>query len=75
MCWKHHISAWSVTLLLMLCSFSSAHLLKILKTSWDIPGGPLVKNLPCSAGDVGLILGLEIKITHAIGQLRPPNKY
>ena len=24
--------------------------------SWDFPGGPEVKNLPCSAGDVGWFL-------------------
>ena len=26
----------------------------------DIPGGPMVKNLPCNAGDVGLILVREL---------------
>ena len=25
---------------------------------WDIPGGPVVKNLPANAGDTDLILGL-----------------
>ena len=30
-----------------------------------MPGGP-VKNLPCNAGDVGLILGLWTKIPHAL---------
>ena len=24
---------------------------------WDLPGGLVVKNLPCSAGDTGLIPG------------------
>ena len=32
-------------------------------------GGPVVKNLPCNAGDVGLIPGLGTKIQHAAGQL------
>ena len=29
------------------------------------PDGPVVKNLPCNAGDLGLILGWGNKITHA----------
>ena len=36
---------------------------------WDFPGGPVVKNLPSNAGDVGLIPGQETKISHASGQL------
>ena len=38
---------------------------------WDIPGGPVVKNLLSSAGDMVLIPGQETKIPHAIGQLSP----
>ena len=38
---------------------------------WDFPGGPVVKNLPSNAGDVGLIPGRGIKIPHATGQLSP----
>ena len=33
------------------------------------PGGPVIKNLPCNAGDMGSVPGLEIKIAHAAGQL------
>ena len=33
------------------------------------PGGPVVKNLPSSAGDVGSIPGRGTKIPHAAGQL------
>ena len=29
--------------------------------SGDIPGSPVVKNLPCNAGDMGLIPGLELR--------------
>ena len=29
---------------------------------WDFPGGPVVKNPPCSAGEVGLIPGQGTKI-------------
>ena len=33
--------------------------------------GPVIKNLPCNAGDVGLISGQGTKIPHAMGQLSP----
>ena len=36
----------------------------------DFPG-PVVKNLPSNAGDMGLILGWGTKIPHAVGQLSP----
>ena len=32
---------------------------------WDFPGGPVVKNSPWNARDVGLILGLKTNITPA----------
>ena len=32
----------------------------------DFPGAPVVKNLPCHAGDVGLILGQKTKLPHAL---------
>jgi len=32
-------------------------------------GGPVVKNLPWKAGDLGLIPGWGTKIPHAMGQL------
>ena len=38
---------------------------------WDFPGGPVVKNPPSNAGDVGLIPGQGTKIPHATGQLSP----
>ena len=37
--------------------------------SWDFPGGPVVKNPPCNAGDMGSIPGQGTKIPHAAGQL------
>ena len=37
----------------------------------DFPDGPVVKNLPCNAGDVGLIPGQGTKIPHAWNQLSP----
>ena len=36
----------------------------------DFPGGPVVKNPPCNAGDVGSILGQGNKISNASEQLR-----
>ena len=36
-----------------------------------IPGGPVVKNPPCNAGDVGLIPGQGTRNPHAVGQLTP----
>ena len=33
----------------------------------DFPDGPVVKNLPCNAGDAGLIPGWGTKIPHATG--------
>ena len=37
----------------------------------DFPGGPVVKNLPYNAGDVGLIPGQVTKIPNAAGQQSP----
>ena len=34
----------------------------LLKNDRDFPGGPVVKNLPCSAGDVGSFPGLGTRI-------------
>ena len=39
--------------------------------SRDFPGGPVVKNLPSNAGDVGSIPSRGTKIPHAVGQLSP----
>ena len=38
----------------------------------DFPGGPVVKNPPCNAGDTGSIPGQGTKIPHAAGHLSPP---
>ena len=35
------------------------------------PGGPVAKNLPANAGDMGSIPGLGTKIPHVAGQLNP----
>ena len=41
------------------------------KGSQDLPSGPVVKNLPCNAGDAGSIPGQGTKIPHAVEQLSP----
>ena len=37
----------------------------------DFPGGPVVKSLPVSAGDVGSTPDQGTKIPHAVAQLSP----
>ena len=37
----------------------------------DFPGGPVVKNLPCNAGNVGSIPGRGTKTSQAAEQLSP----
>ena len=36
-----------------------------------LPGGPVVKNSPANAGDVGLIPGHGTNISHAVGATEP----
>ena len=43
--------------------------MKLKTTKWDFPGGPLVKNLPSNAENVGSIPGQGTKIPHATAQL------
>ena len=38
---------------------------------WDFPGGLIVKNLPCNAGDTGLINGWGSKIPYTTEQPSP----
>ena len=40
-------------------------------SSWDFPGGPVVKNPPSNAGDLGSNSGQRTKIPHAEGQPSP----
>ena len=37
--------------------------------SRDFPGGPVVKNSPCNAGDMGLVPGWGTNIPHAMEHL------
>ena len=37
----------------------------------DFPDGPVVKNLPCNTGDMGLILCQGTKIPYILGLLNP----
>ena len=57
-------------LFLILFFFLDAHKIVHLKNWWwDFPGGPLVKNLPSNAGEVGSIPGWGTKIPYAAGEL------
>ena len=42
-----------------------------LQESWDLPGHPVVRNLPSSAGDLGSIPGRGTKSLCALGRLNP----
>ena len=42
---------------------------------WDFPAGPLVKNLLCNAGVLGLTPGWGTKIPHAAEQLSLSHGY
>ena len=41
------------------------------KLKWDFPGGPVVKNLPGNAGDVGSIPRRGTRIPRTQGELSP----
>ena len=43
----------------------------VFKKITDVPGGPVVKNLPSDARDMGSIPWLGNKIPHTVGQLSP----
>ena len=45
--------------------------MNLIVHAWDFPGGPVVKNLPSNAGDVGSIPGQVTKIPHAMGPPSP----
>ena len=47
------------------------HTFTIKRSLRDFPGGPVVKNPPSNAGDMGSIPGQGTKIPHAMGQLSP----
>ena len=38
-----------------------------IRDFWGLPGGPVVKNLPCSGGYAGSVPGWGTKIPHATG--------
>ena len=37
----------------------------------EFPAGPVIKNPPSSAGDMGLIAGQRTKTAHSVGQRSP----
>ena len=57
---------------IVLCLKKDVHtLIKSYFIAGDFPGGPVVKNRPCSPGDAGLIPGQEMKIPYALEHLNP----
>ena len=42
-----------------------------IRDFWGLPGGPVVKNLPCSGGYAGSVPGWGTKMPHALPQLAP----
>jgi len=50
---------------LFLCPGSTFRIIAFQESHRGFPGGPVVKNPPCSAGAVGLIPGWGTKIPHA----------
>ena len=46
-------------------------LMLTIKYPQDFPGGPVAKNPPSNAEDLGLITGWGTEIPHATGQLSP----
>ena len=47
---------------------------KFLKVNSDFPGGPVVKSLPCNAGNMGLIADQGTKIPHAARELNETSR-
>ena len=52
-------------------NFTVFNLVNTRLTVGNFPGGPVVKNPPSNAGDVGSIPDRGTKIPHAAGQLSP----
>ena len=50
---------------------TSAFKLDVLMYCRDFPGGPVLKNSPCNAGELGLVPGWGTKISHAVEQPSP----
>ena len=63
-CCRHIIIHWMFSCLLCMSQICLSK-----PCGRDFPGAPLVNNLPCSVGDVGLIPGQRTKIPHATVQL------
>ena len=49
----------------------TAFITPILQMGQGLPHGPVVNNLPCSAGYMGLISDKGAKIPHTMGQPSP----
>ena len=56
----------------VICRRSAVDYIRVNNQSRDYPGGPVIKNPPSNAGDVGSIPGYGTKIQHAMGQACAP---
>ena len=65
--WKRNVLCPQVRLLVCICPFVCFK----TKPFEDFPGGPVVKNPPSNAEDVGSIPGRRTGIPHVTGQLSP----
>ena len=66
---RSHLATQASLLLLEHAKYAPASSLPLNVCSKDFPGSPVVQNLPCNAGDMGLIPGRETKMPHARKQL------
>ena len=56
------------------CEDTNKCLKRPLCLCWDLPGGPVVKNLPSNAGDVGSIPDPGTKTPYSMGSMRDPKR-
>ena len=63
-----HVQPWEQA---SLPTHPPAHRGTCITAPGELPAGPVVKNLPCSAGHAGSIPGRGTKISHASEQLNP----
>ena len=62
---------WSTWFYILSAVQTSAFKLDVLTYCGDFPGGPVLENSLCNAGEVGLIPGQGTKIPHAVEQPVP----
>ena len=69
--WKESTCKWTHVVQTCPVQESTVSGTKEIQETEDFPGGPVVKNLPSNAGDLGSIPGQGTKIPNAVRQLSP----